>query len=100
MIQSDDEEMTVKNTAIVTNEMEEEAEGVASAMVVSGASENALDRGKKRFRIPVPGKDGAIPNCLDGLRFVLTGLFPEVDTAMDRSPLLTMEGTMKSQSSG
>ena len=32
---------------------------------------------KMAFIIPVPGVDGAIPGCLEGQRFVLTGTFPE-----------------------
>lgn len=35
-------------------------------------------KAKTHFQIPRPGVNGAIPNCLDGQRFVLTGLFPEV----------------------
>ncbi|GFH47920.1 hypothetical protein CTEN210_04396 [Chaetoceros tenuissimus] len=33
---------------------------------------------KKTFEIPVPGKEGAIPNALNGKIFVLTGVFPEL----------------------
>jgi len=34
--------------------------------------------GKQRFRIPVPGVNGAIADCFQGKKFVLTGTFPEV----------------------
>jgi hypothetical protein len=33
---------------------------------------------KTFFQIPVPGVNGARPDCFDGHRFVLTGIFPEV----------------------
>jgi len=40
---------------------------------------NKIVKTKQRFTIPRPGVDGAIDaNALDGKRFVLTGLFPEV----------------------
>ena len=34
--------------------------------------------GKAIFVIPTPGMEGAQPGCLAGLRFVLTGVFPQV----------------------
>merc|ERR1719401_830339 len=33
---------------------------------------------KPRFTIPIPGVNGVVGGVLDGLRFVLTGVFPEV----------------------
>ena len=75
-------EKDTSDSALTAMETEEhEADGMSSAMVTSATSEDAVDvkqREKTRFRIPVPGKNGAIPDCLDGLRFVLTGIFPEV----------------------
>lgn len=33
---------------------------------------------KQHFEIPRPGVNGAIPDCLEGKTFVLTGVFPEI----------------------
>lgn len=45
----------------------------------TSASAIALPKEKKqKFEIPVPGREGAVPNALNGKIFVITGVFPEL----------------------
>lgn len=53
---------------------------IVSAAAASSTSTAIVNGGggKAKFVIPRPGVNGAIPGILDGKRFVLTGIFPEV----------------------
>ena len=47
----------------------------------TNSTKTLVSRGKSsggRFMIPLPGKNGAVPNSLAGKRVVLTGVFPEL----------------------
>jgi hypothetical protein len=46
---------------------------MSNVMVVSSGNKK-----KPKFTIPSPGMDGAQDGCFTGLRFVLTGVFPQV----------------------
>lgn len=46
--------------------------------VPASISSNAMTVAPTRFVVPVPGRDGAIPNILQGKTIVLTGTFPEL----------------------
>lgn len=69
----------------------EAAQSVAALPAAANCSSNALvvaasdastalatGGGKARFVIPKPGVNGAISGVLDGKKFVLTGVFPEI----------------------
>ena len=45
---------------------------------IATSNSRTIARAKRRFKVPVPGEDGAIADVLDGQTCVLTGLFPEV----------------------
>ena len=62
-----------KSKAISVVDMEFCGVTETAAIVPSGD-----DSERQTFVIPVPGKNGAIPNALAGKVFVITGTFPEV----------------------
>lgn len=44
----------------------------------AAASSSAVVAKRQAFKMPVPGRDGCLPDLLAGKRVVLTGVFPEV----------------------
>ena len=51
---------------------------VTSLVSVPVRANNAITVAPSRFIVPVPGRDGAVPNTLQGKTIVLTGTFPEL----------------------
>ena len=51
---------------------------VTSLVSVPVKSTNAVTIAPNRFIVPVPGRDGAVSNILQGKTIVLTGIFPEL----------------------
>lgn len=53
-----------------------------NAPAVSSSSMAIVASGRKRFVMPVPGKNGAKTDVLSGKTFVMTGIFPEAGGGM------------------
>lgn len=53
-----------------------------NALAISSSSTAIVASGRKRFVMPVPGKNGAKTDVLCGKTFVMTGIFPEAGGGM------------------
>lgn len=65
-------------TSVPQGDVKPAAVDATTTALVATAAPNQIVQKKKRFLVPVPGVDGALPNSLQGQTIVLTGIFPEV----------------------